>query len=122
MAKKPKSGERNWSEAEARRVLAAWEDSGLSMRAYAMRERLCPRRLYWWTKRLAAGERGRRGDEQAVRFVPGIVKVAVPRLKLGPAITVRVGASATMEIVDPKAVPAGWIAEVMTELERIACS
>lgn len=122
MAKKSRAGERNWSEAEARRVLAACEASGLSMRAYAMREGLRPRRLYWWTNRLAAVERSRRVEDEAVRFVPAVVKVELPRGTSGSAIMIRVGATATMEIVDPRAVPSGWVAEVMAELERIACS
>lgn len=51
MAKKTKSG--NWTEAEARRVLAECKASGLSMRAYAKLHGLRQRRLYWWTRQLA---------------------------------------------------------------------
>lgn len=122
MAKKARAGERNWSEAEARRVLAACEASGLSMRAYAVREGLRPRRLYWWTNRLALDERSAREEARAVRFVPAVVKVNAARVMSDPAITIRVGATTTMEISDPTAVPTGWLAEVMAELERIACS
>ena len=103
-------------------MLAACEASGLSMRAFAVREGLRPRRLYWWTQRLGNLARGRRGEEGGLRFVPAIMKVAVPGRGTGPVVTIRMGAKTTLEIVEPSAVSAGWVAEVMVELERITCS
>lgn len=117
------SHERDWTEVEARQVLAACEASGLSMRAFAFREGLRPRRLYWWARRLASRETSARGKESpAVSFVPAVVRIDPPGLASRAAITIRVGTRATMEIVEPSLVSAAWVAEVMTELERIACS
>ena len=110
---------RHWTEAEARGALVACEASGLSMRAFALREGVRPRRLYRWTKRL--GE-SKRSDTAALRFVPAVVKVDAPRAEQRAPVTVRVGAKATLEIAEPMAVSARWVADVMVEMERIACS
>jgi hypothetical protein len=58
----------------------------------------------------------------AVRFVPAIVTSAVAHKGGGAraAIVVRVGPTATVEVEE--SVSAGWVAELMTELERLACS
>ncbi|MFO0737727.1 MAG: hypothetical protein U0270_17675 [Labilithrix sp.] len=89
------------------------------MRAFALREGIRPRRLYWWTRRL--GDSNVR-DVNAVRFVPAIVTSAVAHKGGGAraAIVVRVGPTATVEVEE--SVSAGWVAELMTELERLACS
>lgn len=112
-----------WTEAEARSVLAKCEASGLSMRAFAHREGIRPRRLYWWTKRLRGDARGR-VELDALRFVPAIVKPGGDEasVRVRPAVAIRVGPRATLEIVDPSAVSVGWVADVLVELERVACS
>jgi hypothetical protein len=43
-----------WTEVEARAVLAAQKKSGLSVDAFARDNGLLPQRLYWWRKKLAA--------------------------------------------------------------------
>jgi len=103
-------------------MLAACEASGLSMHAFALREGLQPWQLYSWTKRLALRETSPRDNATAVRFVPAIVKADLPRPASRATITIRVGTKTMMEIVEPSVVPAAWVAEVMTELERLACS
>lgn len=52
-----------WTEVEARAVLRAWRDSGLSARQFGLQRGLVPERLYAWRKKL--------GDdlEQAVELV-----------------------------------------------------
>jgi len=44
-----------WSEVEARGVLAAWKRSGLSVEAYARGRGLVPQRLHWWKRKLGIG-------------------------------------------------------------------
>lgn len=78
------SHERDWTEVEARQVLAACEASGLSMRAFAFREGLRPR---------PAGRKS-----PAVSFVPAVVRIDPPGLASRAAITIRVGTRATMEM------------------------
>lgn len=42
-----------WSEVEARGVLAAWQRSGFSIERFARQRGLVPQRLYWWKRKLA---------------------------------------------------------------------
>lgn len=124
-----------WTEDEARRLLAACARSGLSMRAFAMRSGLRPRRLYWWMKRLGLEtiadavetprkprRRKRSSGDSAARFLPVVVTDAPARAKA--PIVVRRGDSTTttMEIDATAAVSPAWVAAVMIELERAACS
>jgi len=48
---------RRWTEAEAREVLAALEQSGQSITAFAAARGLDPQRLYYWRRRVAGGDR-----------------------------------------------------------------
>jgi hypothetical protein len=41
-----------WSEHEARAVLAAWRKSGVSIEKFAEQRGLVPQRIYWWRKKL----------------------------------------------------------------------
>ncbi len=41
-----------WSEHEARAVLAAWRKSGVSIEKFAEQRGLVPQRIYWWKKKL----------------------------------------------------------------------
>lgn len=50
---KPRPATRSrWTETEARAALAAQRSSGLSIKAFAVREGLDPQRLYTWNSRL----------------------------------------------------------------------
>jgi len=44
---------RHWTLDDARRVLSAFESSGLTLTAFAAREGLQPQRLYKWRRRLS---------------------------------------------------------------------
>jgi lambda repressor-like predicted transcriptional regulator len=48
-----------WREADARRIIEAWQASGLSLREFSRRHGIHPRRLARWSRRLeqAAAER-----------------------------------------------------------------
>lgn len=48
---------RRWTEAEARELLAALEQSGRSITAFAAARGLDPQRLYYWRRRVAGGDR-----------------------------------------------------------------
>lgn len=64
------SAAKRWRAADAREVLAKWEQSGLTLTAFAQADGLDPARLSRWRSRLAGSE------EPAVRFHP--VKVLSP--------------------------------------------
>lgn len=42
-----------WTEIEARGVIAAWRKSGQSTRDFAQARGIVPQRIYWWRKRLS---------------------------------------------------------------------
>ena len=66
-----------WTEVEARAVIAAWRKSGLSTVDYGRQHGIVPQRLYWWRRKLE-------GAEAAIKLLP--VQVAEPRR--GEPITV----------------------------------
>jgi hypothetical protein len=57
-----RGGWQQWSEAKARRMLAAFARSGASASAFAKSRGITTRRIQYWSKRL--------GDEASVEFVP----------------------------------------------------
>lgn len=54
---------RRWTEDDAREALAAFEDSGLTMAAFVVREGLDPQRLQRWRRVLGAPSRGPEFEE-----------------------------------------------------------
>ena len=67
-----------WTEVEARGVIAAWRKSGLSTVEYAREHGIVPQRLYWWRHKLEGSV------ASGVRLLP--VQVTEPRR--GEPITV----------------------------------
>jgi transposase-like protein len=41
-----------WTEVEARGVIAAWRKSGMSTTDFARERGIVPQRIYWWRKKL----------------------------------------------------------------------
>jgi hypothetical protein len=95
-----------WQEEDARKVLAEWSASGLSMAAFARREGLAGRRLRRWHSRLSRSEALPCGDAQ-------FVSLAVDPLALAPQpICVVVGA-VRIEV------PAGFDEATLERLVRV---
>jgi hypothetical protein len=115
---------RQWTHAKARSVLEACAASGLSMRAFAEREGLKARRLYRWSKQLGiVGREGRRRRSKPTgspAFVPLVLKSAP--IASRSEVVIRVGGLTTLEIDNVASVSPAWIAAIMLELERAACS
>ena len=113
-------------------MLAACARSGLSVRAFATREGLSPKRLHWWRQRLggSAGRvalppkaRRRQGAaESPSRFVPVVVTKRSAIAFAKAPIVIRRGGSTTMEFDASAEVSPSWVAAVMIELERAGCS
>ena len=91
-------------------MLAQWRESGLSAAAFARANGLAnPQRLNWWRKRLD------RSDARALApltFIPAEVT--------GAAVStiVRLPGDVVLELADPAAVPANWVAALAAELKR----
>jgi transposase-like protein len=61
--------ERRWRQDDAEKVLAAWEESGLSLSKFADKQGVNVQRLSWWRKQLE--ERGRAGGRRQKRRAAG---------------------------------------------------
>ncbi|MEP6652841.1 MAG: hypothetical protein ABJA82_05755 [Myxococcales bacterium] len=97
-------------EAEARRVLARWGESGLSASAFARVNGVAnPQRLCWWRKRLTKSDAATLAP---LAFIPAAVT--------GAAVTtvVRLPGDVVLELADVTAVPTTWVAAVAAELRR----
>jgi transposase len=87
------AGGRYWREAEARVVVAAWQESGKTLSAFAQQHGVDPRRLARWSSQL------RRAAPAAVRFHPvrlaggsaGSRDAGTIEIELGGGRRVRVG-------------------------------
>jgi hypothetical protein len=113
MAKRPSTAPRRtqWTEGDARRVLAAWERSGDTLEAFARSRGLVPQRLAWWRKRLRAP---RAEASTALTFVPAAVIGATP---VAPTAMIRLPHGIAIEL--DGASPT-WIAALARELARSA--
>ena len=63
-----------WTDVEARAVIAAWKKSGLSVEQFARERGLVPQRLYWWRKKLETKDAA---STSTMALLP--VKVVEPR-------------------------------------------
>jgi hypothetical protein len=108
-----KSGWRQWKANEARRVVEAWRASGLPLAAFAHQRGLTPERLRWWRQRL--------GDWNAGGAAPSLVPAVVTgeRTAATATVTVRVGI-VVVEVADVDAVPAPWLAALVSGLAKPA--
>lgn len=66
-----------WSEHEARAVIAAWRRSGLSVERFAKERALVPQRIYWWRKKL----------EPSTKAAPGGSSLALLPVQITEAST-----------------------------------
>ena len=51
-----------WTEIEARGVIAAWRKSGLSTIDFARERGIVPQRIYWWRKKLNDDDAATNGE------------------------------------------------------------
>lgn len=101
---------RRWSEADARQVLAALDESGMSTAAFAMEKGLDPQRLYWWRRRLA------NADTDAA--VPAFLELTPDVLKCEHVeVTLRSGRILRFS---PK-IDTAVLQQLVTALEQDAC-
>jgi hypothetical protein len=95
---------RQWTAAEARRVLKAWRASGLPLATFARRRGLCAERVRWWRQRLGDGHDP---VEERLKLVPAIV-------------TVRAPGDVVVEIADVGAVSPTWVSALVSGIARVA--
>jgi hypothetical protein len=100
---------RAWSEAEARAVLAEFEQSGQSMSAFAAARGLVPQRLGIWRRRLAPVKAAARECE----LLPVHVRVAQAPTDADngqASVTVTLGAEVRVQVRTLDGASAAWVA------------
>lgn len=103
-----------WTEARARAVLDAWGRSGLTLSAFARQRGVGPQRLAWWRKRLS--ERSHVTSSSPVSLVPVTLRPAPP-IALGVPVAITSRGGARIEVRDPGAVTAAWVAALLVALD-----
>jgi hypothetical protein len=107
---------RQWSPEEAQGVLAEWRASGLPLGRFARQRGVGAERLRWWKKRL--GDWSEAGGEVPA-LVPMVLSEPVPAVAAGKApVVVRVPGGMVVEVAEPAAVSAEWLAVVVSQLSR----
>ena len=107
--------DRKWTRVDGERLVAAWQQSGLSIREFARQHGIDAQRVQWWKRRIigVAGETKRR-EEEGARFVPVIASRGADS---PPAVIVRFG-DVVIEVHEPSVVAPGWVAVVVSECAR----
>lgn len=103
--------EQHWSTEDAKRVLAACKDSGLSQAEFCRKHELQPKRLSWWRKRLRDWGALRQVTE-TVRFAPAVVPPTAAM-----QVKIRLPGEVAIEIADAGA---SFVAELVSELREAA--
>jgi transposase len=99
-------------------MLRSWRRSGLSAREFAKSNGIDAQRLLWWRKRLEATDGGARSapTSKSLAFIPATL---VPT-ESAVAVTVRLVDGTCIEVADPAAAPAAWVAAVVAALGKVA--
>jgi hypothetical protein len=110
-----------WTDAQARRVVDAWEASGVSVSAFARRSGLQAKRVERWCKRLGVGGKPAKSVAHALEetsgptFLPVTVRAAsVP--SAGAAVTVCTRDGIRVEVAELDATSAAWVAALVRSL------
>ena len=116
-----------WTEREARKQVKEWRASGESLSAFARKRGFSASRLKWWLKRMGEWSIPTRSSstQDVSKFVEArVVAGAVPeRVEAGRAdarVVVHAPGGVRVEVVDPAAVPAEWVAAMVRELRRVS--
>lgn len=81
-----------WSEHEARGVLAAWRKSGLSIEKFGKERGITPQRIRWWKNKLeGTGEAAASAGSMALLPVSVVAPVATPKRGEPVAVYLRGG-------------------------------
>ena len=107
--------DRRWRQKDAEAVLAAWEESGLSLSGFAAGQGVNVQRLSWWRKQLE--ERGRAGGRRRKRRAAGVSFVPAVLSASPPVVVLRLPRGVEIEVADAAAVPATWLAAAVKALE-----
>jgi hypothetical protein len=107
---KRKNGWKQWTPAQARGELKAWDKSGLTLERFARERGVGAQRLRWWHKRLGgvAEVSAAAKPVEPVHFVPALITSSAPALA-GAVFTARFPGGVTLEVADVALVPPEWL-------------
>ena len=97
---------KRWDAALARRVLAGWAPSEVSLAGFARTRGVNVQRLSWWRKRLATE------TPETATFIPATVSVGGH----GARVVVRLPGGVDVEATNTSALPTAWLAALAREL------
>ena len=103
-----------WTEAEAREVLAACEQSGETVVAFARRHGLNVSRLYGWRQRL---KRNRAAEGAFAPLIPMTIRAAGVESSPGRGVCI-IDGELRVEVADTSAVSAAWVATLLRRVRR----
>lgn len=102
-------GPKKWRADDARRVLAAWKDSGLSMSAFGHRHGFDAQRMAWWRGRVPT---------TAMTLVPVKVREVVAPVRNVAPVSLVIDEDVRIDVADPARVSPAWLAMVAGALSR----
>jgi hypothetical protein len=107
-----------WSPEEAQEVLKEWRASGLALGRFARQRGLGAERLRWWKKRLGDWSEKGSGTQRGT-LVPVVLTGQAPAVEARRVpVVVRVPGGMVVEVAEPAAVSAEWLAGVVSQLSR----
>lgn len=107
-----------WDAEQARRVLSGWRASGLPLATYAREQGLSAQRLRWWRDRLKDWSTASEPTDPS-RAAP--LAAAVIRAPMSTApLTVHLPDGVRVDVAEPEAVPAPWLAALVAALSEPA--
>lgn len=109
---------KEWTEDDARRLLAQWRQGGSSLAAFARERGMSAPRLYWWRRRLRSTEPA----PAATTLVPAkILSVSPAAIRVaseaGAAVSLSLHLPGGIALEISNASPT-WVAAMVTELAR----
>ena len=113
---------RQWTAEQAQEHLVAWRASGLPLGRFARQRGVSAERLRWWKKRQGDWSEEKAPSERSALVPVVVTPAAAPPVAMGrcAAVVVRVPGGAVVEVVEPEAVRAEWLAAVVGLLSRCA--
>lgn len=107
---------KEWTEDDARRLLAQWRQGGGSLASFARERGMSAPRLYWWRRRLRAAEPAAAGKALVPARVLPIARLSGSAgAETAAAIVLHVPGGIELEISNASPT---WVASLMTELAR----
>lgn len=113
-----KTKTQQWTAAQARRELARYKSSGLTIADYSRKHGMSPKRLYTWRKRL--NEQTQRADSSKdAQHRTHWVEATVTQTEAGdPAVVISNGWDMRLEVYSPHQVNTEWLATLWQQLSN----